>query len=26
MLAMVSVPTYDPGALNSAGDALFSDP
>lgn len=25
VLAMVSVPTYDPGALASAGDALFSD-
>lgn len=26
VLAMVSVPTYDPGALATAGDALASDP
>lgn len=26
VLAMVSVPTYDPGGLTTAGDALFSDP
>ena len=26
VLAMVSVPTYDPGALGTAGDSLFSDP
>jgi penicillin-binding protein A len=26
VLAMVSVPTYDPGSLSEAGDALFSDP
>lgn len=26
VLAMVSVPTYDPGGLASVGDALFSDP
>ncbi|MGE3074104.1 MAG: peptidoglycan D,D-transpeptidase FtsI family protein [Dehalococcoidia bacterium] len=25
VLAMVSVPTYDPGALSTAGDALFKD-
>ncbi len=26
VLAMVSVPTYDPGALSTAGDALANDP
>jgi len=26
VLAMVSVPTYDPGGLTTVGDALFSDP
>ncbi len=26
VLAMVSVPTYDPGGLSVAGDALFNDP
>jgi len=26
VLAMVSVPTYDPGALATSGDDLFSDP
>ena len=26
VLAMVSVPTYDPGALGSSGDTLFKDP
>lgn len=26
VLAMVSVPTYDPGGLATAGDALFNDP
>ena len=26
VLAMVSVPTYDPGSLGTLGDALFNDP
>lgn len=26
VLAMVSVPTYDPGGLGTVGDALFNDP